>query len=184
MAGWRDAIVVWFAVIVLVLTVAVGLYQWRDRDSAPAIIVLPGLQATSIAVEIAGAVANPGIYDLPVRSRVGDAIEAAGGISLSADLSGINRAAYLMDGQKITIPVLAADGSEQPEPVATGIININTATADELDALPGIGEVRAQAIVDYRNQNGPFGSVDELLAVEGISQSVLDGLRDLVTVGV
>jgi competence protein ComEA len=183
MSGWRDALVVWFFVIVAVVTVAIAVYQWRDRENAPDIIVLPGLQATTIKVEIAGAVAAPGVYDVPVRSRVIDGIEAAGGIVSSADLSGINQVAFLMDGQKVTVPFESAEASDQAQSIGNGLININTATVDELDELPGIGEVRAQAIVDYRNQNGPFASVDDLLAVDGISEGVLEDLRPLVTVG-
>jgi len=180
----RDGIVVAFFVIVAVLTVSVAFYQWRDREAAPAVIVLPGLQATTITIEVAGAVAEPGIYEVPVRSRVIDGIEAAGGIQADADLSGINQVAFLMDGQKVTVPFEAGGAAvEQAQSIVTGLLNINTATVDELIELPGIGEVRAQAIVDYRNQNGPFTSVDGLLAVEGISESVVDELRPLVTVG-
>ena len=119
-----------------------------------------------------------------MRLRVIDGIEAAGGILDSADLSGINQVAFLMDGQKVTVPFKASSGAvEQPQSIVTGLLNINTATVDELIELPGIGEVRAQAIVDYRNQNGPFTSVDGLLAVEGISESVVEEIRPLVTVG-
>ena len=180
----RDGIVVACFVIVAVLTISVALYQWRDREAAPAVIVLPGLQATTITIEVAGAVAEPGIYEVPVRSRVIDGIEAAGGILDSANLSGINQVAFLMDGQKVAVPFEASSGAvEQPQSIVAGLLDINTATVDELIELPGIGEVRAQAIVDYRNQNGPFTSVDGLLAVEGISESVVDELRPLVTVG-
>jgi competence protein ComEA len=183
MSGWRDALVVWFFVIVVVVTVVIAVYQWRDRQNAPDIIVLPGLQATTIKVEIAGAVATPGMYEVPVRSRVIDGIEAAGGIVSSADLSGINQVAFLLDGQKVTVPFESGGDSSRAQQITGGLININTATAEELDELPGIGEVRAQAIVDYRNQNGPFASVDELLAVDGISEGVLDDLRPYVTEG-
>lgn len=179
----RDALVVWVFGIVIVVTLAIAIYQWRDRENAPAIIVLPGLQASTITVEIAGAVADPGIYEIPVRSRVIDGIEAAGGILDNADLSGINQVAFLMDGQKVTVPIEPRNMTEQPQSIVAGLLNINTATVDQLVELPGIGDVRAQAIVDYRNQNGLFSSVDGLLAVDGISEGVLEGLRPLVTVG-
>ncbi len=180
---WRDALILWFFVIVVVVTAAIGIYQWRDRDSAPAIIVLPGLQATSITVQISGAVATPGLYELPIESRVNDGINAAGGSLSNADLSGINQAAFLTDGQKVTVPFLAAVAeADAPVSLAAGPLNINTATVEQLIDLPDIGEVKAQAIVDYRNQNGPFNSVEGLLAVEGISESLLEKLRPLITV--
>lgn len=179
---WRDALIVCFFGAVVVVTIVIIGYQKLDRDAAPAIIVLPGLQATSITVEIAGAVVAPGIYEVPVSSRVIDGIEAAGGIVLDADLSGINQVAFLMDGQKVTVPFDQATVVEAPQSIVTGLLNINTATVDQLVELPEIGEVKAQAIVDYRNQNGPFTSIDGLLAVDGITESVLDVLRPLITV--
>lgn len=182
-AGWRDALTIWFFGIVVVLTIAIVGYQRLDRDAAPAIIVLPGLQATSITVEVAGAVVAPGIYEVPVQSRVIDGIEAAGGIVQDADLSSINQVAFLLDGQKVTIPFEASSAAEAPQSIITGPLNINTATVDQLVELPGIGEVKAQAIVDYRNQNGPFASVDRLLAVDGITESILEELRPLIAVG-
>lgn len=181
-ADCRDALIVWFFGIVVVITIAIVGYQTLDREAAPAIIVLPGLQATSITVEIAGAVVSPGIYEVPVQSRVIDGIEAAGGIVQNANLSSINQVAFLMDGQKVTIPFEQATEIEASQSIVTGLLNINTATVEQLVELPEIGEVKAQAIVDYRNQNGPFTSVDGLLAVDGVTESVLDVLRPLITV--
>ncbi len=179
----RDVFVLWIFVAICVVTLVIAGYQRLDRESAPAIIVLPGLRATSITVEIAGAVAKPGAYTVPAQSRVTDGIDAAGGTLSNADLSGIDQAAFLMDGQKVTIPVAGNESNDSAQGIASGPVNINTATLDELVALPGIGEKRAQAIIDYRNQHGPFTSVDGLLAVEGLTEGVVDELRPLVTVG-
>lgn len=181
--AWRDAIVLWIFVAICVVTIAIAAYQRLDRDGAPAIIVLPGLRATTITVEIAGAVAKPGAYSVPAESRVKDGIEAAGGTLENADLNGIDQVAFLMDGQKVTIPVASEGSDDSAQALVTGPVNINTATLDELIALPGIGEKRAQAIIDYRNQHGPFSSIDGLLAVDGLTESVVDDLRPLVTVG-
>lgn len=179
----RDALVLWIFVAICVVTLVIAGYQRLDRESAPAIIVLPGLRATEITVEIAGAVAEPGIYTVPAQSRVIDGIKAAGGILVDAELSGIDQVAFLMDGQKVTIPFAANSSDDEAQGIATGLVNLNTATLDELVALPGIGEKRAQAIIDYRNQHGPFTSVDGLLAVDGLTEGVVDELRPLVTVG-
>jgi competence protein ComEA len=102
-----------------------------------------------------------------------------------ADAAALNRAALLIDGQRVTVPFLPGTG-DRPEaaasPDAQPLLNINTATIEELDELPGIGDVRATAIVDYRNQFGPFQSIEELLFVEGISEGLLEDLRPLITV--
>ena len=115
-----------------------------------------------------------------------DAIEAAGGVRPGAELGAINLAALLVDGTQILVP----KAGEVPAPgvarvrgdVAGGLVNVNTATATELETLPGIGEVIAQAIIDHRTENGPFASVEELLDVTGIGDATLEALRELVTV--
>jgi competence protein ComEA len=121
-----------------------------------------------------------------------DAIEAAGGARPGADLQALNLAAPLVDGTQVLVlkrgaaPPATAGGSTAGGSTAGGspgaLVNVNTATAAELEALPGIGEVLAQAIVDHRTENGPFTSVDQLLDVSGIGDATLEDLRDLVTV--
>jgi competence protein ComEA len=149
--------------------------------------------ATEVVVHVAGAVRSPGVQHLPVGSRVIDAVEAAGGALPDADLPRINLAAPLVDGQQVYVPKpgeqppIAAGGgaatsSGPPGSVPGQLVNLNTATAEQLDTLPGVGPTTAAAIIAYRDQNGPFTSVDQLLDVRGIGEAKLEQLRDLVTV--
>jgi competence protein ComEA len=142
--------------------------------------------AASLIVDVAGAVRKPGVYEFRDGDRIIDAIRAAGGPTRRASLDSLNLAAPLTDGQQVLVPVQApAGGAVPPAGGASGApapVNINTASATDLEALPGIGEVLAQAIVDYRTQNGPFTSVDQLVDVSGIGDATLADIRDLVTV--
>jgi competence protein ComEA len=142
--------------------------------------------AASLIVDVAGAVRKPGVYQFREGDRVVDAIHAAGGPTAKASLDALNLAAPLTDGVQILVPRAAPAGAEAaPGAVASGPaapINVNTASAAQLEALPGIGEVIAQRIVDYRTQNGPFASVDGLLDVSGIGDAILGDIHDLVTV--
>jgi competence protein ComEA len=142
--------------------------------------------ALPLIVDVAGAVHKPGVYQFQEGDRVVDAIEAAGGPTGKASLDALNLAAPLTDGVQILVPVAAPAGAPPPSgAVGSGsatLINVNTAVATELEALPGIGEVIAQRIVDYRTQNGPFTSVDGLLDVSGIGDAILGDIHDLVTV--
>lgn len=152
-----------------------------------------GASATSspdvvpILVDVAGWVRRPGVYEFHDGDRVIDAIEAAGGARRGAALDALNLAAPLADGTQILVPRRQASGSASSAPSVGGgttssKVNINSASAVELEALPGIGEVIAQEILDYRTENGPFGSVDDLLDVSGIGEVTLENIRDLVTV--
>ncbi len=156
------------------------------------------LQSTTvpepIVVYVLGAVERPGLYALPRGSRLSDAVLAAGGYTDSALLEDINAAQLLEDGQKITVPgggevsstpILTLGGSgllQTPTPLPGGPVNINTADAVLLDLLPGIGPTTAQNIIDYREENGPFEQIEDLLKVPGIGPSVLDDLRSLIVV--
>jgi competence protein ComEA len=152
----------------------------------------PSAEAIPVLVDVAGWVRRPGVYEFATGARVVDAIEAAGGARPGADLQALNLAAPLVDGTQVLVlkrgaaPPATADGSTAGGSTAGGspgaLVNVNTATAAELEALPGIGEVLAQAIVDHRTENGPFTSVDQLLDVSGIGDATLEDLRDLVTV--
>jgi competence protein ComEA len=143
--------------------------------------------APPIIVDVAGAV-RPGVYDFAAGDRVIDAIERAGGALPKSDLSLLNLAAPLTDGTQILVPkrgppaVGAAAPGTTTGSSAAGLINVNTATATELEALSGIGEVLAATIVEYRTQNGPFATVDDLLDVSGIGPATLEEIRDQVTV--
>ena len=153
----------------------------------------------TVVVHVAGAVARPGVYTLPAGSRAVDAVAAAGGAVRGADLAALNLAVVLVDTEQVYVPVLGREGSRalvapRLRPGASGSggaatnagpsakVDLNTATAEQLDALPGVGPATAAAIVDHRTRHGPFTSVDGLLDVAGIGEAKLAALRDLVMV--
>ncbi len=141
-------------------------------------------------IQVDGAVQRPGLYRLPPGARVNDALQAAGGPRPEADLQQVNLAARLQDGARVWIPRRAETPPPTPSPPAagwptspaTGKLDLNTATAAQLEALPGIGPALAQRILDYREQHGPFRQVDDLLAVPGIGPTKLEQIRPYVTV--
>jgi competence protein ComEA len=141
-------------------------------------------RAAVLVVDVAGAVRRPGLYRLPQGSRIADAITRAGGMSRHAARAAVNLAAPLADGEQVLVPSrvggvsAVASASGAPSPAAP--VDLNTATAEQLDALPGIGPVTAQKIIDYRTQNGPFTSVDDLDAIPGIGPARIENLRGLV----
>jgi competence protein ComEA len=154
-------------------------------------------EGAELVVHVAGAVTKPGVQRLPPGSRVVDAVEAAGGTAADADPSRINLAAPLEDGQQVYVPRLGETGGGAGAAPGTAgggagaasagagdvsVVNLNTADLGQLDALPGVGPAIAQAIVDFRDQNGPFATVDQLLEVRGIGEAKLADLRDRVTV--
>ena len=158
-----------------------------QRDSEP----------LRIAVHVVGAVQQPGVYHLAVGSRGDDAVRSAGGATSQADLKRVNLAAVLVDGQQLWIPRIgerlvpntlpitlpnAAPSNAVPSNGVPALVDINQATVADLDRLPGIGPSTARAIVDHRTRNGPFASVDDLLAVRGIGPAKLAELRALVRV--
>ena len=149
-------------------------------------VASPTSSPALLIVDVAGAVRKPGVYEFAEGERVVDAIERAGGPMPKADLSLLNLAAMLVDGTQILVPkmgppVAGAPGGAAPGS-SGGLININSASATELETLSGIGEVLAATIVEYRDQNGPFASVDDLLDVSGIGPATLEEIRDQVTV--
>ena len=143
-------------------------------------------------VHVVGQVAQPGVLTLPIGARVADAVTAAGGALPDADLSGLNLARRVNDGEQIVVtgPVPPANsiaagesgGAPGDAGSAAGLINLNRATSADLEELPRVGPVTAEKIIAYREQNGPFTAVDQLLEVPGIGEGTLAGLRDLVTV--
>ncbi|HKE70871.1 MAG TPA: ComEA family DNA-binding protein [Nocardioidaceae bacterium] len=141
-----------------------------------------------LIVDVAGKVRRPGIVTLPPGSRVFDALKAAGGARPGVDLTSLNLARVLVDGEQLLVgltPVVvppSLGSTASAGPLATGMVNLNTADQMTLETLPGVGPVTAQAILDWRADNGAFTSVDELLEVDGIGEVTLDELRDLVTV--
>lgn len=170
-----------------------------DDRSGPAIIIEDAPAEVDVVVWIGGAVATPGIYTLQRGSRLNDVIVAAGGLSRRADTSSFNLAARIEDEDQIEVPfiVSAADTTNPATPSSFGIrlseaghpsdsdtaININTASAGAMEALPGIGPALAERIVEYRTEHGPFGEIEELAQVSGISPAMVDEMGDLITVG-
>jgi competence protein ComEA len=142
----------------------------------------------TVTVHVDGAVADPGVYEIAGDSpRVNDAVEAAGGLTEEADLASVNLAALVTDGTKIHVPLYGetdatADASGASMSSASGLINLNTATLDELCELNGVGEATAQAIIDEREANGPFASVEDLLRVSGIGEKKLAKIKAYVCV--
>lgn len=172
-----------------------GLPSGGAAAPTDAVAVLAATQ--TIIVDVEGAVADPGLHVLPDGSRIGDAIGAAGGYGPRLDIAAaamqLNLAKKLTDGDKIRVPalgdvaaavqspVVSSDGGGDPSS-SGGLVNVNTASADELDTLPGIGPVTAAKIIAAREQ-APFASVDELLSRQVVGPSTFEKLRDLVTVG-
>ena len=155
---------------------------WVDRMQ-PVTITITSPTEAPISVSITGAVRSPGVVEVPAGSRLQEVIEAAGGLRDDADTDRLNMAGRVGDGEQIDIPVVGAAEAAQAERQATGdLIDLNTATISELDDLPGIGEVLAGRIIDYRTTNGPFTAVDELSNIEGISPRLVDEIRPHVTV--
>ena len=142
-----------------------------------------------VVVDIDGAVVSPSVVELPAGSRVADAIERVGGLTEDADVSTVNRASVLTDGQKIHIPSVE-EGSSQVQSGDSGhddvqsqtLININVAGLEELDELPGVGPATAQAILDDRTQNGPFASIEDIMRVSGIGEAKFEKMRSRICV--
>jgi competence protein ComEA len=149
--------------------------------------------ADLFVVDVVGAVRRAGVYRLPKGSRADDAVKAAGGALGNADLAAVNLAAQVTDGEQLVVPVQGESaapvtgGSAQAKPGGVakpaGKVDINHATAEELDALPGVGPSTAAKIVSEREANGPYKSVEDLMRVPGIGAKKLDALKDLVTAG-
>ena len=151
--------------------------------------------AAEVYVDVDGAVVRPGVYRLKDGARVSQAIDAAGGLTVEADVTGLNRASKITDGQKIYVPTVgeqqaaAAVGGAESSAATTpgagsssGLVNINTASAAELQTLSGIGPSMAQSIIDERTQNGAFASVDDLMRVSGIGEKKLAKIKDCICV--
>ncbi|HEY3210670.1 MAG TPA: ComEA family DNA-binding protein [Actinomycetota bacterium] len=197
----------WAGLLVIVVLIVAGAALWYLRSlpspvhieastdrRGPAGLAAPATSPTpaTIIVDVAGWVRRPGVYDFRQGDRVIDAIRMAGGARPGADLTSINLAALLTDAQQIVVPKKGKPSAGGPGsgggPGAPGsggaepLINLNTATLDQLESLPGIGPALGQRILDYRQEHGPFRSVDDLLNVSGIGDKRLADLRSKVTV--
>ncbi len=192
------------AIVVVITLVGAGLWYVRslprpvaiggELRGSPRASAGPGVGPGSLSpspvatliVDVAGWVRKPGVYELTDGDRVIDALDSAGGAKKGADLTTLNLAAPLSDGQQIIVPEPLSKTSSGP-PVgasdpSSALININTADATQLESLSGIGEVLAQRIIDYRTEHGPFATVDDLDNVSGIGPATLAEIRDQITV--
>ena len=140
-----------------------------------------GAGGPRILVHVLGAVAQPGLYELSDGARIVDAIAAADGFTEEADQAALNLARIVGDGEQVYVPAEGEEAPLPPEGASGGLLNLNTAEAAELEALPGLGPELARRIVEWRTQNGRFASVDDLLNVTGIGAKTLSGLAELVT---
>jgi competence protein ComEA len=148
--------------------------------------VIPTPTPSPLVVYVSGAVVAPDVYRLPPGSRVIDALQAAGGLTELADIDGINLAALVQDSQHIRVPyagermALPAEGDRSTD---NGLINLNRATASDLEELPGVGKTLAERIIARRETQGPYRSVDELREVSGIGEKLFNQIAPLVTIG-
>src|SRR4051794_16197459 len=181
------------ALAVVAVLVLGGWYVSRGGPSAapaaaPAAISVRdgGGGGGAVVVHVAGAVRSPGVYRMRADARVDDAVRKAGGALPRADLTQVNLAAKVEDGRQIVVPrrlAAAAAPAGSAAPAQPGVpLNLNTATLEQLDQLPGVGPATAQKIIDYREEHGGFGSVEELGQVPGIGDVRLASLRDQVRV--
>ncbi|WP_394289108.1 helix-hairpin-helix domain-containing protein [Microbacterium sp.] len=175
--------------VVAAAAVAVAIGVVRSGVESAAVEVIPDAPASiapaEVYVHVSGEVRTPGLYRLAEGARVVDAVSAAGGMTGEASPEAVNLARPVSDGEQLHVPAKGdAPPGESPgsAPAGDGRVNLNTADAAALDTLPRIGPAIAQRIIDWREQNGRFTSVDDLMAVPGIGEKMLASLRELVTV--
>ena len=197
-AKYHRSHVILCSVLSLIVGGVIG-YFTHPQPSVPIVVSTPLPTPTlspvptlaPIRVHVSGAVRQPAVYELPPGSIVQDAVDAAGGPASDADMDHINLARELQDQQQVYVP---CQGELNPPPSVSGgesggggtvgtLININTATAAELEALPRIGPKTAQIILEYREANGPFEAIEDIQNVPGIGPATFEGLKDLITVG-
>lgn len=182
--------------ICFIITMAFVLYGCDDKrtvvsgdfteeiQSADKLVSVETTSTTLVYVYICGQVKNPGVYALTSGSRVCDGIDMAGGTLKDASLDNLNLASVLQDGEKVYVcskdEVVTADSQDKQND--DGIVNINKASKEELMTLPGIGETRAEAIIAYRNDNGMFETIEDIMNINGIKQSVFENIKALISV--
>lgn len=169
--------------LLVVAAGAIAVLALRERAAGvpPLEILLPTPTAVPniVVVHLAGQVARPGVYSFPAGTRLHEAIDAAGGPTADAELDALNQAQPIRDGQRYLIP---RRGEIASAPAASQLLDLNLASAQDLERLDGIGEELARRIVAYRQEHGPYRRVEDLLAVQGIGTTLLQRLRSQVTV--
>ena len=172
------------------LFIALLIWVVARNPGGDAVTLRPAPTEKPIIIQIVGAVPRPGVYALAKGSRVQDAISAAGGFLVDADKTGINLARALDDGEQLEVPYQAGAAplviTEAPAvapPASAELMNINIASQTELDTLPGIGPTTARKIIEYRDANGPFVTIEDILKVSGIGPGTYERIKDLITVG-
>jgi competence protein ComEA len=190
--------------VLLGFVLAGALFIVMQRPGGKPVTLEPSPTKAPIEVHVVGDVVRPGLYELPEGSRVKDAIDAAGGLIAEADPGTMNLAAKLEDGQQLQVGSGAGiDSSSQatgpgagpgtspftvlpttpPTSPATDLIDINNAAIEDLDQLPGISPTVAQNIVNYRNENGPFSTIEDIMNVPGVGPATFDAIKDFITTG-
>jgi competence protein ComEA len=168
--------------VVLLLSTRPQPVQITINPPIPTSTPEPTYTPEPILIYVTGAVANPQTtVSVPAGSRVQDVIDAAGGLTDNANLDLVNLAAIVRDGDQVHIPEIGQSTEALPTPSGGEVVFVNTATLEELMTLPGIGERTAQAIIDYRDANGPFISLEDLDEVSGIGPSTLEAIKDFVS---
>jgi competence protein ComEA len=181
--------------VLLGLVLAGGIFLVVRSPRGESVLLRSPPTEEPLQVHITGAVVRPGVYDLVKGARVLDAVEAAGGFVAEADKNALNLAARVEDADKLDIPFMAGFIPEESQGftiVSEGtpsgeleqeLVDINNATQDELEKLPGIGPTLARNIVSYREDSGPFAQIEDIVNVSGIGSSTYAEIRDLITVG-
>ena len=182
--------------ILLILVGVGGLFSKKEESVEETEVVVTTVlaektevsttQETVIFVDIKGAVKNPGVYQMKVGDRVKDALEAAGGLTEEADSQKVNLAKRLEDQMVIVVPKVGEEAEEIPagetskEATKEGKVNINTATVEELKTLKGVGEKKAEAIIEYRKKNGSFQTKEDLMKVRGIGKKLFESFQERI----
>lgn len=178
----RPAAIIVLLLVGLGVAVLVTALTGRDGSAPPAAAPsLVSVDSGEIYVHVLGAVVEPGLYELSEGDRAVDAVAAAGGFAEGADQTQLNLARMLVDGEQIYVPLLG-EAAIAPGAATDGKINLNTADQAALETLPRVGPALAQRILDWREQNGRFTAIEDLLSITGIGDKTYDGLKDLVTV--
>lgn len=186
------------AVIIVILMIALAVFIAKNSGNEAAAVTegnetealseVSSEKTAVLVVDVSGAVKTPSVVELPPDSRVEDAIEAAGGLKKNADITNVNRAAFVSDGEKILIPSKQrAAGSEETVSSSSGgmtggKVNINQASSEELQTLNGVGPATAAKIIEYREQNGSFQKIEDIQNISGIGEKTFEKLKAYITV--